>query len=431
MLSFGAIATEPGEMSITKSENVEFNKILNKTSHTPIYSITSKRGTFSKSLNRDGIEFLSYDPQNQRDALYVYAEIDEILKEFGDIEGSTKIQHALEAGHTVILETNSYDVTSLNRFIELLSIDAYEFTNSDVLISLELDASGKLTTAPVQLTELALKLGMPYELTTEYRIRMIDSKKAKTKTPVASQSTYTRDIHKRMVDYSYQDNPPTTINVGHGHYWRLKKNYVVVDIWERRHRSSDRFSNDPYREECVVAWRGTDSSDARDIAEDISSQVRSTIHLMGTPTGNNGAQGFVRRINELSEFIEDDLEEAGCVKITTVGHSLGAALAQIHAFKLQYSNIFTPNIIFAYNSPNFANVQMRNTFRANAAALGMDFNIYNRGNDVVVNSVPTGLRRFGHTPLSFTSVRDVTYVGTKVTNNSFGNHGLDLWWTNP
>lgn len=116
----------------------------------------------------------------------------------------------------------------------------------------------------------------------------------------------------------------------------------------------------------------------------------------------------------------------GCPNVHIVGHSLGTALAQLHAYKITHQDEFRVFRLHVFNSPNFANEQMRNHFRAlKAQDRALKLEIFNRYNDAVVNSVPTGLRRFGHTPFS----KDVTYVGSSVSVNPFGNHGLNLWLT--
>ena len=427
-----------------------FDNSKSNLSRETVYALTDRAGTFMSEVQSRGIQFSDYDllsgnnSGTQLKSSIVYAEVAQLIETYGESVALEMVNNALEGGHKVILETENYDIRALSEFVQFISYELADFKTSDVMVSLIQDKNGNISTGPVKLTKLMLDLGVPYEETSEYKIRMAEPEYQSSKSSPQSfinlhlgPPELLNALHKIAVE-TYNDNPMNIFYSGsdfdswgdepiaNGGTIRLVKNYTQLDIWTYQPLTGTR------PESCIVGWRGTNTSDPRDIFEDISSQVRTTIQLTGAPNGVKGAQGFVRRINELSEFVNDDLIDIGCSTVHVTGHSLGAALSQIYGYSLMINPNFQVANIHVFNSPNFANTSMRNDFLARKGQQpDVELHIFNRRNDGIVNPVPTGLRRFGFTQASLSdplAIRDVTYQGgTMQRFNPFGNHDLASW----
>lgn len=161
---------------------------------------------------------------------------------------------------------------------------------------------------------------------------------------------------------------------------------------------------------CVVAWRGTASM--LDAFRDAQTQFGRPTPIKNWWGGTwEGAYGFVKRLNAYSDDIVSTLEASVCSgNIYITGHSLGAALAQIHGLQL----ITHPRLalrlkqIVAWNSPHVVTLAVQRNFGAYAESVH-GLSIYNRARDEIVNHVPTGLVRL--LPHTDRGLNGVTFTG--------------------
>lgn len=161
---------------------------------------------------------------------------------------------------------------------------------------------------------------------------------------------------------------------------------------------------------CVIAWRGTASM--LDAFRDGQAQFSKVMRIPNWWGGTwEGAHGFVHRLNQYSDGLLDMLETPRCSGgIYITGHSLGAALAQLHGLQLMTHPRLATRLkqIVGWNSPQVVTLAVQRNFGAYAEAVH-GLAIYNRERDAIVNHVPTDLVRL--LPHSDRGLNGVTYTG--------------------
>jgi len=97
------------------------------------------------------------------------------------------------------------------------------------------------------------------------------------------------------------------------------------------------------------------------------------------------SRGFFNRYaNQISD-VNTEILRAGCEGVSITGHSLGGAVAQIHAYKRAGHRDQFKEVV-AYNSPAIGNIHMQ-TLMSNRMPFINDFRLYCRVGDPF-NSVP-------------------------------------------
>ena len=161
---------------------------------------------------------------------------------------------------------------------------------------------------------------------------------------------------------------------------------------------------------CVVAWRGTASM--LDAFRDGQAQFGRPARIPNWWGGTwEGAYGFVQRLNHYSDDVINILETPRCAgNIYITGHSLGAALAQVHGVQLMTHPRLAARLkqIVGWNSPQVVSLAVQQNFGAYAEAVH-GLAIYNRSRDEIVNHVPTGLVRL--LPHNDRGLNGVTFTG--------------------
>jgi hypothetical protein len=191
-----------------------------------------------------------------------------------------------------------------------------------------------------------------------------------------------------------------------------------VDVWKVKSKL-----------DCFVAWRGTDPTNPFDDWADLSSQFRVIANIQNAEnnTSLKGGKGFVVRLHSYDDTVNNRLRDLRCETIQITGHSLGGAVAQVHGIQLAFNSEFKSKLfaVDAWNSPNVVNTATRALITARFNTLGNLWSVNCRRNDMIVNSVPTGLVRIG--PASSAHVSGCTYVSPQRSINPAGNHSPQFW----
>lgn len=359
----------------------------------------------------------------------LYVDVDSV--EATDLRDVLDLVHAgLAEGRAAVIETSEFDFDKMHGIVaaEFPAID--RATIEDVAVLLHQDAgTGVVTAARIDPSELAMLGGVEFEDTTAGRARALAEELARTAPPPNLPAGALLDTIA----------PGATSALGAGYYdpinfairaydaspgqqgnWQLRHNGTYVDVWKTGSGASTA---------CYVAWRGTDTSNFWDVWADGSSQFASAIRVDNVEgnTTLKGGRGFVNRLHSQDDTVKNRLTSLGCKLVMITGHSLGGAVSQLHGSQLAFDPTWKSRLLAvdAWNSPNVVNTATRAVVVARFNNLGNLWSVNCRRNDLIVNSVPTGLVRLG--PASSQYVGGCTHVSPQVSSIGTSNHSMDYW----
>jgi hypothetical protein len=340
----------------------------------------------------------------------VYVDVDSIQDSNYRMVFDT-VRATLGKGGSVVIETSDFNFEKMHLIVksEFPMIDPS--TIEDVAVLLRPEA-GTIKAMRIDPSELAMYAGAKFQDTTAGQARLVLEKQAHSKALIHFTATLALDYAIK----AYDKNP---LPVG---LYKLVYNGGYVDVWQENDAST---SSVP----CYVAWRGTDMLNGSDLWADASSQFNFKKQVpIQEDVVLKAASGFVNRFDAYKVAVNNKLTASGCTLIYTTGHSLGAAVSQVHATNLAYDSGFKHKLtkVYGWNSPNVFDTDARDKIRSRLANLDVQTLIANRRNDAIVNSVPTGLKRLGN-PKS-TGIGEVDYVGESQSFNPLGNHSAAFWY---
>ena len=148
----------------------------------------------------------------------------------------------------------------------------------------------------------------------------------------------------------------------------------------------------------MVAWRGTVVYNLSDIYNDLRSQLSWSAKQIDSDLTSTmeGGKGFVNRLHAYDDDVAEVLHTNSCGSIDITGHSLGGAVAQLHTLQLYSKYWFSGRVksIATWNSPNSVTPATRSTWYDDIQS-AYYYHSMCRTHDMLVNPVPTGLKRLG------------------------------------
>lgn len=411
LLLCGAAGAQNIELDQLSSGASEVDNFSTGSPLSPLLVLSGRLGDVGKEAISIGLPEISDINQfSKHKNGIIYVDVDSI-KESNYRDVFYVVHSTLGNGGTVVIETSDFNFEKMHKIIESEFPMIDRSSIEDVALLLRPDA-GTIKAMRIDPSELAMYAGADYQQTTAGQVRLMLETKAYSKAlPPASA--------KLALDYAIKayDTTPTAIGP-----FKLVYNGTYVDVWQENNSLT---SSVP----CYVAWRGTNKYDGEDVWADVTSQFHVTIEIPNAEgVVLKGGKGFVNRMSAYRVTVNDKLKASGCTHIHTTGHSLGAAVSQLHATNLAYNADFKNKLttVYGWNSPNVVIADSRDKIRQRLANLDVSIKIANRGNDAIVNSVPTGLKRLGN-PNS-TGIGEVDYIGARRSVNPFGNHSPDFWY---
>ncbi len=373
---------------------------------TPMFILSQKVGDVGREAIGSGVQTVrSAEFEHYPGLKIIYADVNSIEKDkYREVVNS--IRTALNGGNFVALETSEFDFPLLKNFImqNFPEIDISEFNDVAVLLRLE---GKKIRAERIDPTELAMYAGIPYaEIASRLPSIPADQGVIHSKAYIGGK------INLDLAIQAYDDTPTYT-------GWTLKYDGTYVDLWE----------SNTGQGVCTVAWRGTVKTNLHDVYADLTSQAYFSASINNVAgVSMKGGNGFVQRLHAYDDTLKNKFTSAGCISIVITGHSLGAAVASIHALQLAHDPDWRVplNSVVAWNSPNVISAATQRDRLAELnkhAVVHVNCRLY----DWLVNPLPTGLHRIGN-PDS-TPVKGCTFVktGTTWSTNPNANHAPDLW----
>jgi hypothetical protein len=316
-------------------------------------------------------------------------------------------------GAAAVIETSEF------KFERMHAIVAAEFPTikpssiDDVAVMIRLD-NGVVKAERVDPSELAMHAGVPFESTTAGRYLAAEDatsrdSAAHSKAAPPSSISYTLTYAAK----AYESTPTSSD-------YNLKYNGTYVDVWKKKTSPTGK---------CIVAWRGTEKTNLWDIYADLRSQLSWSNTKIDNAANLNlkGGKGFVNRLHAYDDTVSARMTDNLCTDITVTGHSLGGAVAQIHALQLYISDGWWSKLktIVAWNPPRVVD-EYTHWWYENLSA-GYTYAINCRNHDWLVNPLPTGLYRMA--TQSSTPIAGCTHVGPGTYSaNPNTNHDLSKWW---
>lgn len=399
----------------------------------PVVQLSEKMGAVALEARANGINLVeSAKTLSANTARILYIDVDSL----GSADAKTnekaifaKAAKGLAQGYSVVFETSQFDFDNMhekvfNHFPDAQYNDIKDVTlllkmQGDQLVAQRLDPQEFAALAGVQpqmediAAQLLIKANTPKQdkevASTQDRSLATQPASASLYGSIPSNVQYTL----RFAEKAYESNPSDNV-------FNLKYNSTYVDVWKKRYYPLDR---------CVVAWRGTDTTNMWDVYADLSSQLSySAKQIDKTISGMKGGKGFVNRLHSYDDAVNNVLQSNGCNHITVTGHSLGGAVAQLHMLQLGFSSM-SGNLeaLVAYNSPNVVDSHTQSYFASNIAGLIDDgHHELCKHHDWLVNPLPTGLVRLG--PQNSSPNKGCSYVASGSWSPSpTTNHNLSLW----
>jgi hypothetical protein len=408
---------------VAGAQNIELDQLtsdapyaekLSLTPLSPLLILSERVGDVGREAISIGIQKISDVNQfSKYKNGIVYVDVDSI-KESSYRDVFNSVHATLGNGGSVVIETSDFNFEKMHKIVESEFPMLDRSTIEDVAVLLRPDA-GTIKAMRIDPSELAMYAGADYQNTTAGQASLMLKTKGDSKALVPATSF----LALYFAIAAYEEN---IANVGLvPDHWKRVLNRTVVDVWQEDDPST---STVP----CYVAWRGTDIRSGDDVWADLTSQfhVKIQIPIQEDVTLKAG-KGFVKRFDAYKLAVNSKLTDSGCTHIYTTGHSLGAAVSQVHATNLAYDRAFKHKLrtVYGWNSPNVVDANARDKIRARLADLIVSIKIANRRNDAIVNSVPTGLKRLGN-PQSL-HIGEVDYVGPQKSLNPAGNHSPGFW----
>lgn len=352
----------------------------------------------------------------------LYVDVDSVPK--SAFRAVFDMVHAgLQRGRSVVVETSEFDFDRMHEVVasEFPMID--RSTIEDVAVLLRPEA-GTIKALRVDPSELAIYGGVEFKDTTAGRVDSLVQEMVRSYGSAAASANATTSTNALGAGYydpinfaiqAYDSNPGTQGN------WELRYNGTYVDVWKTPGASVN--------PSCYVAWRGTDPTNPSDDWADISSQFRQIANIDNAENNTvlKGGRGFVNRLHAYDNIVNKRLKDLNCSNVSITGHSLGGAVSQLHGIQLAFDPYWKSRLLIvdAWNSPNVVNTATRAVVVARFNILGNLWSVNNRRNDMIVNSVPTGLVRLG--PANSAYVAGCTHVSPQRSSNGFSNHSLAFW----
>jgi hypothetical protein len=405
------IAVAPATNAIAESASTPDKLLAQQTDSSvpsPLVILSQRVGDVGREAIGSGIPTLRSSALAAYPGLkIIYADVDSIDKDqYREVVNAMRA--AVNRGDLVALETSEFDFPLLKNFIMRNFPEADISGFNDVAIILR--SEGKQIRAErLDPIDLAMYAGIPYS---EIASRL-------PRAPADQGFAYSKSVDgsKFQLDLSIKAYESTPTYSG----WALRYNGTYVDVWQAITSPGA----------CTVAWRGTVLSHIPDVYADLSSQVSYASTSIDNAAGvtMKGGKGFVNRLHAYDNIVKGQLESLGCNYVGIMGHSLGAAVASIHALQLAHDTRWRGPLLYvtAFNSPNVIDY---NTQRDRLAELKKyaTVNVNCRYHDWLVNPLPTGLHRIGD-PNS-TPVKGCTYVktGTTWSADPNANHRPELWY---
>ncbi len=410
-----ACAEDPGGGAPSAPDGVERRPLLVLSEHVGDVGLEAIKNGLPEVTDRDLID------ASQDGILYV--DVDSVAE--ADLRGVFDLVHAgLQNGRSAVIETSDFDFDKMHGIVASEFPEIDRSTIEDVAVLLHRDAgTGAVKALRIDPSELAMHGGVELADTMAGRARALARKIAQSAPPSPPPGLERGDIAALGVGYydpinfairAYDASPGTQGN------WQLRHNGTYVDVWKTGSGSNT---------SCYVAWRGTDTSNFWDVWADGSSQFAFAIRV-DNAEGNTtlkGGRGFVNRLHAYDNTVKDRLTSLGCDYVMITGHSLGGAVSQLHGSQLVFDPYWKSRIfaVDAWNSPNVVNTATRAVVVARFNTLGNLWSVNCRRNDLIVNSVPTGLVRLG--PATSQYVGGCTHVSPQVSSIGTSNHSMDSW----
>lgn len=320
-------------------------------------------------------------------SVLAYAEVDSL--DLSDLDLTQDIKFMVAIGTPLLLESNSWNTNRLHDVVQTLfpGSDTRQLHNTGVIIR---RAKGNaVTVEDADFAKVQVLAGIPEKLNFEEKPSNV-SKAAINWT-------------LRFAAKAFEATPSDQL-------WDLRANFDVVDVWENK--------NEPGY--CLVAWRG--SSTPGDWIRDIQSQT--TKQMPGLGTTIKAGAGFVDRWVNYKARIRNALFVDSCKTFVVTGHSLGGAMAHVHALDALFDPDYDILEMRVFNSARVFNESAYNLFRQNLSKFQNNIGIYCRHGDPV-NPVPFGLYRGGTTENDMYGC--TLWAAKQNFINLFKNHDLSHW----
>lgn len=393
--------------------------------YTPIYLLSEKVGDVALEALGEGIPVLTRTQPPPIGAVY-YADIDSVVGNRAH-EVFAIVRERVLAGDTVILESSQFNFDRLRSTLtkELPAVALPE--HMDVAVRIE-RVGVQYRATPVDPQQMASAAGVsigqqPLTQSSGAATDSVSQAGGVTVEPPRpdwarplnenSPKSYNGTVSRYFLPFAKAayETAPSVAN----HY--MSYNGTYVDLWK--------FTSNP--KYCVVAWRGTKIPNLYDVYADLRSQVSYAPQAFDNGSGLpfKGGAGFVNRLHAYDQTVNGLL--TSCTYIAVTGHSLGGAVAQLHAIQLVFSPIGGQKLrtLVAFNSPRVVDNYTQALYPGLVAS-GYQWIVNCRNHDWLVNPLPTGLFRVG--PQNSPTIAGCTYVGAgRPSALPTTNHNIDLW----
>ncbi len=380
----------------------------------PVLVLSTKMGDVGREAVGMGLSV-------QRDRNLAMAPIDKMLYvdvdsiESADYRAVFDIARSqLFHGTAVVIETSEFNFDRMHAIVaaEFPMLKPSSIEDVAVLIQLE---GGVIKAERVDASEMAMHAGVAFKDTTAGHYSSAASAASGDTAPHSKAAPPSSISYTLLYAAKAYESAPTSAD------YNLKYNGTYVDIWKKKTTPTGK---------CIVAWRGTVTTNLWDVYADLSSQLSwSTVKIDNAANLNlKGGKGFVNRLHAYDDTVAARMTDNLCTDITVTGHSLGGAIAQIHALQLYISDgwYYKLKTIVAWNSPRVVD-EYTHWWYENLSA-GYTYAINCRNHDWLVNPLPTGLYRMA--TQSSTPIGGCTHVGPGTYSASpTTNHDLSKWWT--
>jgi hypothetical protein len=398
------LATATGAAFGASQNNQAANNSYRENSSSPKAVISIAQGPGDLGMEIRGDWTVSLDSRTATETLrsksihdaVVYIEVDHLRGDEEHVRDAIKA--AKDNGWTVYIESASWDNGAVRRFIgeNFAKVSSAKIENVAARIEW---ADGTPVAINAWPTDAALEVGVPREEITEFSLAKAGGEGG---------------FLKWFANAAYQANPGNrfqTLN------WNLTINRDVLKVWLAVDQSVP--STDPRRNVCMVAWRGTKLTSFSDLSADALTLIGAPQPIFGGNVNTRIGRGVAARYANLSA----DANRYLCGNYYITGHSLGGAMAQVHAWALRNNTETTRRrvaFLEAYNPLRPGNAWFRSDARN---ALGNRLRVYCRNWDPV-DDVPPSFFNIGHG----SDGCDIRAPGfTWVPWDPFKNHAMTTW----